>query len=263
MHASRDPRLASVPWRDLLPLSRSEVVRELLLPLPWLAGSLAFASLGLVPLALVASFYFFLLGLRLVHDVFHRSLGLSRVGNDALLFALSLLMLGSMHAVRANHLRHHAHCLEPDDVEGSSARGGAVAALLRGPAFPLRMHAAALRRAHADERHWIGLELLGSAAVVGLAFGVPTWDAARYHVLAMAAGQCLTAFFAVWTVHRGSIPGSVVTRTLRSPLRSALAGGMFFHAEHHLYPAVPTRRLPALARRLDAVAADLTVYQVL
>ena len=37
---------------------------------------------------------------------------------------------------------------------------------------------------------------------------------------------------------------------------------MFFHLEHHLFPAVPTRRLPILAGRLDAVAPELGAKRV-
>jgi fatty acid desaturase len=37
---------------------------------------------------------------------------------------------------------------------------------------------------------------------------------------------------------------------------------MFFHVEHHLYPAVPTCRLPVLARRLDAAAPELATRRV-
>ena len=50
---------------------------------------------------------FFLCGLRQVHNAFHRAVGLPRPANEALLLALSVAMLGSMHAVRWNHLRHH------------------------------------------------------------------------------------------------------------------------------------------------------------
>jgi fatty acid desaturase len=37
---------------------------------------------------------------------------------------------------------------------------------------------------------------------------------------------------------------------------------MFYHAEHHLFPAVPTCRLPVLARRLDAAAAGRALKKV-
>jgi fatty acid desaturase len=38
------------------------------------------------------------------------------------MFVLSILMLGSMHAVRFNHLQHHRHCMGDDDVEAMGAR---------------------------------------------------------------------------------------------------------------------------------------------
>ena len=38
---------------------------------------------------------------------------------------------------------------------------------------------------------------------------------------------------------------------------------MFLHAEHHLFPSVPTFRLGELARRLDRVAPDVAAKQVI
>jgi len=103
----RDPRLRTVTWRDLVPVSRVEVVLELLLPAVWLALSLLAASTGRYLPALLLSFIFFLTGLRIVHNAFHSALGLPRAANDAVLWVMSLIMLGSLHAVRFNHLRHH------------------------------------------------------------------------------------------------------------------------------------------------------------
>jgi fatty acid desaturase len=37
---------------------------------------------------------------------------------------------------------------------------------------------------------------------------------------------------------------------------------MFFHVEHHLFPAVPTCHLPQLARRLDEAAPEFTRLRV-
>lgn len=74
-----EARLRQMPWRDLVRLRPIEVVRELLLPLPWLVGSLAMAAWGLYPLALGLSFVFFLTGLRIVHGAFHLALGLPRL----------------------------------------------------------------------------------------------------------------------------------------------------------------------------------------
>jgi fatty acid desaturase len=258
----RDRRLRTVAWRDLLPLRAPEVVAELLLPLPWLALSLALAHYRLYAPALAASFVFFLTGLRVVHNAYHYALGLPRALTEAVMAVLSVLMLGSMHAVQFNHLRHHRHCLGDDDVEGMCARMPAWRALLVGPWFPLRMHLCALghggRRVHA----WVGLELVANVLWVGLVYGVWQVPALRYHVLAMAAGQCLTGFFAVWTVHRGCDRSVHIARTLRGRFKNALSFSMFYHVEHHLFPRVPTRRLCLLARRLDAAVPELREKQV-
>ena len=246
-----DAPLRQVPWRDLVALTPLEVVRELLLPLPWLAGSLVMAGCGLYPLALGLSFVFFLTGLRIVHGAFHRALGLPRLPTEIVLFLFSQLMLGSMHAVRWNHLRHHRHCLADDDIEAMGARRSAWGAIRLGPVFPLRLHRAALAGAAPRERRWIAAELAGNVAVSTLVASVLPHPLLVYHLLAMAAGQCLTAFFAVWTVHHDCASPHPPARTIRHSLRAALTFNMFFHLEHHLFPQVPTAHLPLLARRLD------------
>lgn len=160
-------------------------------------------------------------------------------------------MLGSMHAVRWNHLRHHRHCLRDDDIEAMGARRSAWGAIRLGPIFPLRLHKAALAGAAPREWRWIAAELTGNLAVVALVAVVLPHPALVYHLLAMAAGQCLTAFFAVWTVHHDCARAYPPARTIRNRLRAALTFNMFFHLEHHLFPQVPTAHLPLLARRLD------------
>lgn len=258
----RDPRLRGVEWRDLCPQTRLETALEASLSLPWLAGSLALAHAGLWLPALAASFAFFLCGLRQVHGAFHHSTGLGRRGDAALMFALSAVMLGSMHAVMFNHVRHHRHCLGAEDVEGRSARLPAWRALVAGPRFPLALHRTALALGSPSLRRWVWVELAAGLAVAVLAFGLLDWAALRYHVAAMAAGQCLTAFFAVWTVHHDCDRSHFIARTLRHPLKSRITYHMFFHVEHHLFPSVPTRRLPALARRLDRAAPELASRRV-
>lgn len=113
-------------------------------------------------------------GLRVTHGAFHRTLGLRGRGNDAVMFVLSVLLGGAMHAIECTHRHHHRACLEADDVEGRIAHLGFWRALLHSP----------------------------------------------------------------------------------------LVVGMFHHLEHHLYPAVPTWRLPELAQRFDA-ARQLPIRTVL
>jgi len=110
----------------------------LLLCLPWLAGSLASSAHNMYLPALIFSFLFFLTGLRQVHNAFHYTLGLSKRVTEWVMFLLSILMLGSMHAVKINHLRHHKHLMDGEDIEAMSAQMRWWKALLVGPIFPWR-----------------------------------------------------------------------------------------------------------------------------
>ena len=205
----RDPRLADVEWRDLCDLGKSEVAYEVVIYVPWLLASFVFAHWGttwhlawFVP-ALASSFVFFLCGLRQVHNAFHYAVGVTPKANEWLMFVLSPLMMSSMHAVQWNHLRHHRHCMDDDDVEAMSARMPGWRALVTGPQFPVRLHHAALTLGKPKVKKWIHAELAAVAAMVIAAFFVLDLPWLKYHVIAMTVGQCFSAFFAVWTVHHG------------------------------------------------------------
>jgi fatty acid desaturase len=252
-----DPRLRTVEWQDLVPVTQLEIVKELTLPVIWLAASLAVAASGHYAFALPFSFMFFLAGLRLVHNAFHSALGLSRGATGASLWIMSLVMLGSMHAVRFNHLRHHRLKLGDGDVEGRSAEMPAWGALLFGPFFPILLHATALRHGSKKLRTTVSGQLLMTALWSTLVFRV--WDSRtlRYHVIAMAAGQCLTAFFAVWTVHHHCDRTHYIARTLRNRVKNWITFNMFLHVEHHLCPRVPTVHLLELSTRIDRAMPEL------
>jgi fatty acid desaturase len=155
-----DSRLRSIVWRDLVSVDRLEIVCELLLPLTWLVLSLLVAWRGHEMIALGWSFMFFLAGLRVVHNAFHSALGLSRGQTSGVLWIMSFLMLGSMHAVRFNHLRHHRLKLDEGDVEGRAAEMPAWRALLFGPWFPILLHATAVRYGNAKLRARVAAQLL-------------------------------------------------------------------------------------------------------
>jgi fatty acid desaturase len=252
-----DPRLRRVTWRDLVPVTRSEIVSELLLPAVWLAASLVAARFGWYAVALPLSFIFFLTGLRIVHNAFHGALGLPGPADGAVLWAMSLIMLGSMHAVRFNHLRHHRLMLGQDDVEGRSAAMPAWRALLFGPAFTVLLHTTAFRHGKRRLAATVFAELLMNAVWIAWVFGRSGSSVLKYHVMAMTAGHCLTAFFAVWTVHHHCDRTHYLARTLRSRFKNAVTFDMFRHIEHHLFPAVPTCHLAKLSERLDVAAPEL------
>lgn len=251
-----DPRLRAIEWRDLLDLSPVEKAWELVLSLPWLAGSLVCYQVGWYGLGAFCSFYFFLTGLRQSHGAQHYTLGVPRPVQDGVLFGLSLLMLGSMHAVQVSHMHHHRHCLDEEDTEGSTARLPWWQALLAGPVFPLRLHRTAWQLGRPAKRRWIAAEVLGILGIVAVALALPV-PALQWHVAAMLIGESMTGFFAVWTVHHGCDPHGLHSRTQRGRWMTWISYSMFFHAEHHLFPAVPTCRLARLAERLDAAAPEI------
>ena len=255
-------RIAGVEWRDLVALTPWEKAWELALGLPWLLLSLWCYGHVCWWAGLACSFYVFLTGLRQSHNAQHYSLGLPRAIQDSVLFGLSLLMLASMHAVQVTHLHHHRHCLEDEDHEGATARLSWWRALLVGPIFYIRLHVSAWRLAARRKRVWIASEVIAAILVMVFALRFAHWIALRWHVAAMVAGECFTGFFAVWTVHHGCNshePG----RTQRGPWMNRISYSMFFHAEHHLFPAVPTGHLHELARRLDAATPEFSQRPVL
>jgi fatty acid desaturase len=256
-------KVRGVEWRDLTALRPWEVLSEPLLPLPWLAASLLAADRGWRPAAVACSFMLFLTGLRVVHNAYHYALGLPRWATEWVMFAMSLVMQCSMHAVKVNHLRHHRYCMSGEDVEAMSVRLSGWGAILIGPWFPVRLHIKAMQVGTPAERRWILAELAANAAWIALVFGVLQVPLLRYHVIAMCIGECLTAFFAVWTVHHGCEDGAPIARSLRSTWMSRLAYGMFYHLEHHLFPRVPTCHLETLARRLDQAAPGYARRMVL
>ncbi len=258
----RDPRIRGMEWRDLIPLSRVEIAKQLLLPLPWLSGSLIFAHYGIWIPALACSFILFLTGLRVVHDAYHLALGISRNAHDWVVYALSFSMLGSMHAVKLTHLHHHQHCMDDADVEAASALMPWWKAILVGPIFPVKNHLFALSVAKPRDRAWIYFELATTAILFVLAFTVFPAQFLLYHLAAMTVGQCLTSFFAVWTVHHDCDRSHYIARTLRNKIKSMVAFEMFFHLEHHLFPKVPTCHLSRLSERLDEAAPELQANQV-
>ena len=116
--------------------------------------------------------------------------------------------------------------------------------------------------APARSLRWIIAELLTNTAGILLVFGFLEIPVLKYHILAMAIGQCMASFFCVWTVNHDCDCSHFIARTLRGRLKNAISFNMFFHVEHHLFPQVPTCHLPNLAKRLDEAAPELKRMKV-
>ena len=131
-----------------------------------------------------------------------------------------------------------------------------VASAAGGPLFPLRLHIAAWRLGTARQRKWIAAELTAIGVVI---FVGQMWsNAFSIHAGAMLVGECFTGFFAVWTVHHHCDGEPMPARTQRGRWINVISYSMFFHAEHHLFPAVPTCHLAILAERLDAARGPVS-----
>ncbi len=256
MQLSRNPRLQSVQWRDLLHLSITERIYELLLSLPWLIATLFGFHHGWYAWALLTSFFFFLTGLRQVHNACHYMMGIPSWACDLVLFVLSVLMLSAMHAVQVTHMHHHRHCLDDDDIEAATAKISGWRALLLGPLHPVRLHYWGFRIGRFNKRCWIVAEVVAILVSLILVFFVFDNFALKCFAIVMAIGECWTGLFAVWIVHH-DCDEAHVARTQRGWLKNLVSYNMFYHLEHHLFPNVPTCHLPELANRLDRLAPEL------
>lgn len=239
-----------VNWRDLTPMRGHEILRELALPLPWLALSLCLYATPFWLLGFPASFMFFLCALRLNHEVIHSNLGLSRRWDNVVMHVLSGIMGASNHAVAHGHMIHHKHAMGPGDFEGKCGHMSFWQVLCYGPRFPLDINREAWNSGRRELRKRLVIDWTLNLALVGLALG----SGAAFlmlHVVAMGIAQCLTALFAVWITHQGTATSGLAGRSQRGPM-ARFAYLMFYHREHHLFPKVPVRRLPELAAHLDA-----------
>lgn len=246
---------AAVHWRDLRHLGPARRTAELLLPLPFLLLALAAAQRGWIGAALVAAALFFTAALRLTHDLYHRNLGLSRRSSDALLFLLSVLLGGALHAIEHTHLHHHRRCLADDDLEGRLARFGFWQALWRSPLYPVLIHRHTLRHGSRRQRDWVRGELV-AVALVQLLIWSSAGPALQTLCLALLLANAAVPMVGIWSVHHdtahhGRAPQRQRARRWR--WLDAPTFNMLYHDEHHRFPAVPACRLPELARRLAAL----------
>lgn len=245
---------STLHWRDLATLTPTQRAAELLLPLPWLLLALMAAQRGWFAASAAATALFFTAGLRLTHDCYHRNLGLSPASGDRLLFLLSVLLGGALHAIEHTHLHHHRHCLAEDDLEGRISRLGLAAAMLRSPLYPVQIHWHTWHHGTPRQRRWMRRELLAIALVQAMIWS--SGNAALHWVaLCLLCANAAVPLVGIWSVHRGCDPAAGRARSGRGTLLARLSFNMLYHHEHHCYPGVPARHLGELARRMAADSA--------
>ncbi len=252
--------LKKVAWKDLRHLSLKEMLIENNLTIPWALSSWILAYFGYYAWALPCSAFFFLTALRQVHNGFHNALGTNKFLTWLSLYTNSLLMMVSVHAVKFNHLRHHKYCLSEKDQEGKAAHMSWYGAILYGPIHMFKIHQITWKIGNNKYRKNMILELVSILLFISMVLYFQIhW--LIYHISVMVIGEFLMAFFAVWTVHHHTDEAPELARTQRSGWKNKITFSMFYHLEHHLFPAVPTIKLPELAKRIDENIPELKKKQ--
>lgn len=257
---THDEILKKVAWKDLRKLTFREMLIENNLTIPWAIISWVLAWYGYYWLALPFSGFFFLTALRQVHNGFHNSLGTNKFLTWLSLYINSVLMVVSIHAVKFNHLRHHKYCLTEKDQEGKSAHMSWYGAILYGPIHIFKIHQITWQIGNKKYRRNMLLELTSIFTAIALVFYFEI-DWLMYHITVMLIGEFLMSFFAVWTVHHDTHEHPEFARTQRGGWKNKLTFSMFYQLEHHLFPAVPTIKLPELAKRIDDAMPELEKKQ--
>jgi fatty acid desaturase len=248
------PRLAEL-GPDLLLTTPQQRRTALVRPYAGVAAFVAAAWLQWWWVTPVIVFCIFVAVVTVTHDVVHRSLGLSPRQSEWALFFLGMVLMESGHAYRTTHLQHHRLFPSEDDPEGHPAELGYLGAICYGPVFLARLWWWAFRRSTANPalRAWLVVEAIVPFA--GLAGGLLLWPVTpgllAYAVMVII-GSWVYPLLTVYLPHRdyGDTP-LTQTRTLRGRVIPAIFLELTYHLEHHLYPQVPSHRLPELARRLD------------
>lgn len=259
-----------VDWQDLRQLTRRQIAYNVMLPYPFLLLSWWFASQSWYVLACGASYLFFAAAFRQAHDGYHHSLGTGKRTITALLLLLSVLLMTSLHNIRATHMEHHRNPLGDSDVEGSLAKVSWWRAMLGGVSYRLDIYRQGLRLSSRRNQRiiWLEFGLIALVIIVALILTVFSVSALAmiaqvlvYHISTMMLANASVGIIAVWGVHHDC--DETIARTERNPLVNLLTFNLLYHVEHHLFPAVPSNHLPELAKRLDTVAPHLTKAHVL
>jgi beta-carotene hydroxylase len=232
---------------------------------PWILFLLYIgaATLGWWVIAVPLAFAAALSGFIQMHDAIHRSLGLSKSGNDLVLSLSGLLILKSGHGLQVTHLRHHGRCLKEDDPEGVCATWPFYRVLLEGPLhlFAMRWYAfkagSNLRRFQVIET---AITVLLVIAAVGLYYFAGSWIGIVYWVVA----ALLSATIPIWAAylpHRLAPENPVIRSAGRiaqiwTPVLSSFA----YHHLHHAFPKVPTVLLPMMAKTPEAAVYKAHVH---
>jgi beta-carotene hydroxylase len=240
---------------DLLDLSVAKLFITLFTPFVFLALYIVFAFRGYwIPAVLCAMALSFTTYGSTSHDLVHRNLKISKTMNEFLLSVIELICFRSGHAYKISHLYHHKRYPHEDDVEGAASRMTLLRSLVEGVIFQPKLYGWALKNfKHQKELYII---LAEGIAVVLLAlfclFSVSYTLAGVVYLGLMIMGSWIIPLVTSYAVHTPEGNTELhQTRLFRGKFFSWIAFDHLYHLEHHLYPMVPHKNWPVLAKRLD------------
>lgn len=254
--------LKQVEWQDLRQLTAWQLIYNIILPYPFLWLSWGAISQSWYLVAMICSYLFVVTAYRQGHDLFHNALGVHRYVSTVLMFVISVLSFSSLHSMKYSHLLHHREPLGEHDTEGYLAKDSWYRALFGGLLFRCRLfvHGFALAPRHQKTKIIIETLFIISLAVVTF---YTQAQILLYQFAVMFVMNAFAGLIAVWGLHHDCDDNDIINAgTERNRLVNAMSFNLFYHAEHHLFPAVPTHNLPKLAKRLDKVAPQIAQNKV-
>lgn len=237
------------------PLSRLELIYSLLKPfIAFLTYPIVFYY-KLWILTPFSMLFIFIAASSVSHDIVHGALGLSKRTGDVFLFLYGCLLLGSGHAYKITHKQHHRVFPGPNDPEGVIAELPVWKVLLSGFIFLPSLWIWAFKRVkkRRDQQLWLLTEAIYYFIIISLAiyFGFNNLMLLSYAAWAIF-GSWMVPFATVYLLHvLEDAEWLKQSRTLRGYLVPRLLMNSTYHLEHHMYPSIPSRRLPELANYLE------------
>jgi beta-carotene hydroxylase len=240
---------------DLLTLSRVQLLATIVVPFVFFALYFAFAFNDFWPAAVLCTMALSFTSYgSSSHDLVHENLKLNRTVNAFLLSMLELICFRSGHAYKLSHLYHHKRFPHADDVEGAAARMTLFRSLLEGVIFQPRIYLWVLThyRHHRYFRLIVFEGLMVAAFMTFCVYSISFTSVYFIYMCLMIAGSWIIPLVTSYAVHAPEAEHELKqTRLFRGAFFSVVAANHLFHLEHHLYPMVPHKNWPKLARRLD------------
>jgi fatty acid desaturase len=191
-----------------------------------------------------------------LNDVMHGSIGLGTTATELAAASLGALVLESGHAIRITHLAHHQQGGGRDDPESYVDLLPLQRLILELPLYRCRIWAYGWHHGTRRERAWVASETFAIALVARWCVsGQAPASVTAFVVLSVLAGWAFPIVSAMGPHADWGRDNSSHAYRVRGRWLPRLMLNLPLHLEHHLFPDVPSHRLPELAEALDPFLA--------